>query len=259
MHPIAFNLGSFPIHWYGVMVALGFLAGLWTASRRAPLVGIHGEKVFDLGPWLVVGTLVGARALYVITFWNAEFAAKPFWTVFNIREGGLVFYGGLIGATLCGIVGIRLKKLPLWKTADILAPSIALGHAFGRIGCLLNGCCYGRACDLPWAIRFPVDNPLGSPTYPVHPTEIYESLLNFGLYIALAQLFRRWRKFDGQIFGIYLICYAVIRAFVEMFRGDYPANQIHLGLTPAQWVSVPIFVIGSVLLFVLSRQPRTQK
>ena len=256
MHPIAINFGNFAIHWYGIMVATGFLAGLWTASRRAPLAGIHGEKIFDLGPWLIIGTLVGARTLYVITFWKSEFAGQPLLNVVKIWEGGLVFYGGLIGATVAGVTAIRIKKLPLWKVADVLAPSVALGHAFGRIGCLLNGCCYGRVCTVPWGIHFPA----GHETYPnaVHPTEIYESLLNFGLYVALAQLFRR-RKFDGQVFGVYLISYAIIRAFVEMFRGDYPANQIHFGLTPAQMVSVPIFVIGVVLLIVLSRKPAVQK
>ncbi|HEX4343438.1 MAG TPA: prolipoprotein diacylglyceryl transferase [Verrucomicrobiae bacterium] len=251
MHPIAINFGTFAIHWYGVMVAIGFLAGLWTSSRRATMVGINGEKIFDLGPWLIIGTLIGARTLYVITFWKSEFADQPFVQVFKIWEGGLVFYGGLIGATVAGTIALRIKKLPLWKTADVLAPGIALGHAFGRIGCLLNGCCYGRVCTLPWAIHFPA----GHETYPngVHPTEIYESLLNFSLYVALAQLFRR-RKFDGQVFAVYLISYAIIRAFVEMFRGDYPADQIHLGLTPAQWVSVPIFAIGVILFTALRRQ-----
>ena len=250
MHPIAFNIGGYPVHWYGVMVALGFLAGLWTASRRALLVGIDGEKIYDLGPWLIIGTLVGARALYVITFWNSQFAGKPFLDVFKIWEGGLVFYGGLIGATIFGIIGVRIKKLPLWKVADIIAPSIALGHAFGRIGCLMNGCCYGRACAAPWAIHFPADHETGG--VGVHPTEIYESLLNFSLYFALAWLFRR-RKFDGQVFGVYLVAYAFIRAFVEMFRGDYPASQIHFGLTPAQMVSVPILVVGLILLWKLPR------
>ena len=250
MHPIAFNIGGYSVHWYGVMVALGFLAGLWTASRRALLVGIDGEKIYDLGPWLIIGTLVGARALYVITFWNSQFAGKPFLDVFKIWEGGLVFYGGLIGATISGILGVRIKKLPLWKVADIIAPSIALGHAFGRIGCLMNGCCYGRACAAPWAIHFPADHETGG--VGVHPTEIYESLLNFSLYFGLAWLFRR-RKFDGQVFGIYLVSYAFIRAFVEMFRGDYPVSQIHFGLTPAQMVSVPILVVGLILLWKLPR------
>ena len=131
-------------------------------------------------------------------------------------------YGGLIGATLTGIIYIRWKKLPLWKTADVLAPSIALGNVFGRIGCLLNGCCYGRACSLPWAIRFPSDHSTGG--VPVHPTEIYDALLNFAFYLGLAWLFRR-KKFNGQVFATYLIGYAIFRSIVEFFRGDYPPDQ----------------------------------
>ena len=94
MHKIAFQLGNFTIYWYGVLVALGFLAGLWTASRRALRAGIPGETIVDLGPWLILGTLVGARGLYVISYWREDFAGKPLWQMFNIRNGGLVFYGG---------------------------------------------------------------------------------------------------------------------------------------------------------------------
>ena len=122
------------------------------------------------------------------------------------------------------MIYMRWKKLPLWKIADVLAPSIALGSVFGRIGCLLNGCCYGRACDLPWAISFPGGQSLHQPATPVHPTEIYDALLNLALYFFLAWLFRR-KKFDGQIFATYLICYASSRSFVEYFRGDYPARS----------------------------------
>lgn len=134
------------------------------------------------------------------------------------------------------------------------APSIALGYVFGRIGCLLNGCCYGRVCSLPWAIRFPADNPLHPPTYPVHPTEVYESLLNLGLYMALAWLHRH-KKFDGQVFAVYLVSYAALRSFVELFRGDYPEYQHYLGgwATPAHLVSIGILAAGVVLLWVLPR------
>jgi phosphatidylglycerol---prolipoprotein diacylglyceryl transferase len=165
-----------------------------------------------------------------------------------------VFYGGLIGGALAFTLAVRLKKLPMWKVADIYAPSIALGYVFGRIGCLLNGCCYGRACSLPWAIRFPADNPLHAPTYPVHPTEVYESLLNLGLYVALAWLYRR-KKFDGQVFAVYLISYAALRSFVEMFRGDYLEYQHYLGgwATPAHLVSFVILAAGLTLLWVLPR------
>jgi phosphatidylglycerol:prolipoprotein diacylglycerol transferase len=251
MHPIAF----WHIHWYGVMVALGFMAGLWTASRRALLSGISAEKIVDLGPWLIVGTIVGARTLYVVSYWQESFAGRPFLDVFKVWQGGLVFYGGLIGATAAGMLYLRIQKLPIWKVADIVAPSIALGYVFGRMGCLLNGCCYGRPCDLPWAISFPADNPLHPPTTPVHPTQIYESLLNLVLYGALAWLYRH-KKFDGQVFGAYLISYALLRSFVELFRGDYPEHQHYLGgwATPAHLVSIAILIAGVVLLWL--QRPR---
>jgi phosphatidylglycerol---prolipoprotein diacylglyceryl transferase len=255
VHPIAFHIGSFAVHSYGVMMALAFLAGLWTATLRARREKISGERVADVTLWLMVGAIIGARIVYVTTYWKTEFADQPISEIFMIQHGGLVYYGGLIGATIAGMIYIHWKKMPLWKTADVFAPSIALGSVFGRIGCLLNGCCYGRACSLPWAISFPADNPLHPPTTPVHPTEIYDALLNLVLYVFLAWLFRR-KKFDGQIFATYLILYAVFRSIVEYFRGDYPPDHVHFtfGLTSAQLVSVPIFIIGLALAAVLSRR-----
>lgn len=251
MHPIAFQLGSFAIHWYGVMIALAFLAGLWTATRRAPRENIPGEKIADVTFWLMLGTIVGARTVYVTTYWKTEFVHQPISEIFMIQHGGLVYYGGLIGAIITGSLYVWWQKLPLWKVADVLAPSIALGNVFGRIGCLLNGCCYGRACSLPWAIRFPADHPTGGA--PVHPTEIYDALLNLVLYFGLAWLFRH-KKFDGQVFATYLIGYAVFRFAVEFFRGDYPPDHIHAGLTSGQVVSIPIFVAGLALAALLAQR-----
>jgi phosphatidylglycerol:prolipoprotein diacylglycerol transferase len=189
----------------------------------------------------------------VTTYWKDEFAGQPLSEIFMIQHGGLVYYGGLIGAALAGFICIRWKKLPLWKTVDVLAPSCALGNFFGRIGCLLNGCCYGRACNLPWAIRFPPGHPTGG--LPVHPTEIYDALDNFILYLLLAWLFRR-KKFDGEVFATYLIGYAITRTVMEYFRGDYPPDQIHFGLTPGELISIPIFIAGLVLGIVLSTRAR---
>ncbi len=270
MHPIAFKLGPLTIHWYGVMVALAFLAGIWTASRRAPRSGLSGEKVVDAGVWILLGAVVGARLLYVVSYWdrtfeNPLFPRAPWTEVFMVQRGGLVFYGGLIGASLACILYARLRKLPLWKLADVFAPSIALGYVLGRIGCLFNGCCYGRLCELPWAVRYPNQSDIwrqhheaglttaDGPSAPLHPTQIYDALLNLALYAGLAWLFRR-KKFDGQVFAVYLLGYAVTRSIVELFRGDYGAAQIRAGLTPAHWISIGVFLTGVVFYLVLRQQ-----
>lgn len=242
------QIGGLTLHWYGVLVALGFIAALWTASRRGLLAGLSAEKVADSGPWLIIGAIVGARIVYVVQYWDESFAGHPdkLKEIFAIWKGGLVFYGGLMGSSLACVIFAFKNKIPLWRLSDVLAPSIALGHAFGRIGCLMNGCCYGRECTLPWAIHFPA----GHKTYPlgVHPTQVYESLLNFALYAGLAWFFRR-RKFDGQIFASYLIGYAFVRSTVELFRGDYPKEYYVQGWwTPAHWVSLAILA-GGIMLY----------
>ena len=252
MHPIAFQAGPFTVTWYGIMVALAFLAGLWTASRRGLREGFSAEKILDLGPWLIVGTILGARTLYVISYWNEQFAGEPLVEIFKVWRGGLVYYGGLIGASLACVLYARVKKLPLWKLADVVAPSIALGYVFGRIGCLMNGCCYGRECHLRWAITFPPGSHPAPAGIPLHPTQVYDSLLNLFFYLFLAWLYRR-KKFDGQVFAAYLIGYALLRSFVEFFRGDYPVHYLGGWATPAQVVSIGILAVGLILLAFLPR------
>jgi phosphatidylglycerol---prolipoprotein diacylglyceryl transferase len=252
---IAFQIGSLTIHWYGVLVALGFLAGLWTASRRGLRDGIAPEKILDAGVWIIVGTILGARGLYAISYWDRmvqvpSFPAMPWTEIFMIQKGGLVFYGGLIGASLATILYVWKNSLPLWRLADALAPSIALGYVPGRLGCLMNGCCFGRPTDLPWGVSFPP----GHETYghAVHPSQIYDSLLSLGLYVGLAWLYRH-RKFEGQVFAAYLICYAVSRSFVEVFRGDYADRYLGFA-TPAQLISLVILAAGVTLYGILIRR-----
>lgn len=254
MHPIAFHLGPLTVHWYGILLAAGFLAGLWTAAARAPRYGITPDKVSDAGIWIIVGAILGARILFVTTYWREEFADQPFTEIFMIQRGGLVFYGGLIGAALACIIYCRWQKIALWKIADVFAPSIALGYVFGRLGCLMNGCCFGRACSLPWAVHFPETH--STHGVGIHPTQIYDSLLSLALYLGLAWLYRR-KKFDGQVFATYLLCYAITRSIVESFRGDYTELHRHAGLTPAHLISIGIFATGVVLFAVLkTRTPK---
>ncbi len=252
---IAFHIGPLAVHWFGVMLAAGFLAAFWTAARRAPSAGINSEVVYDLVPWLVIGTIIGARAVYVTEYWQEEFAGRPWTAVFAIRQGGLVFYGGFIGACVGTILFSRRKNAPLWKLADVTAPSIALGQVFGRIGCLMHGCCYGKACDLPWAVHFPKDHITRGAG--VHPTQIYEAALSLALSGILMWQFKR-RRFDGQVFAFYLIGYAVLRTLVEFFRGDYPQSHVATGLTSGQLVSVGILAAGLLLLWKLPRLNKAQ-
>lgn len=255
MHPIAFQLGPLTVHWYGILLAVAFLLGLWSAAHRAPRSGIAPERISDAGLWLIIGAVVGARLLYVATYWRESFAGEPFWEIFMIQRGGLVYYGGLIGAAGACILFCRRHQLALWKVADVLTPSIALGYVFGRLGCLMNGCCFGRACELPWAIRFPATHTTAGA--PLHPTQIYDALLSLGLYAGLAWLYRH-KKFDGQVFAAYLLCYAITRSLVETFRGDYSEVHRHAGLTPAHLVSIGIFVAGAAL-FLFLRQRAAKK
>lgn len=243
---IALEFGNFTVTWYGILVATGFLAGYFTAFYRAPKAGIASDTISEVFTWIIIGGIVGARLLYVVTYWDESFAGKPILSVFKIWEGGLVFFGGLIGGTVATILFCRIKKISAIRVGDALAPSLSLGHAFGRIGCLMAGCCFGKQCTLPWAITFPE----GHSTHPhaVHPVQIYESILNFLLFGLLIWIFKK-RKYDGQVLGIYCIGYSIVRFIVEFFRGDYPEYAAGV-FTQAHMISVFLIVLGVWILFV---------
>lgn len=247
MQKIALDLGFWAIHWYGVLVAVGFMVGLWTAGRRGLRIEIPAESILNLGPWLIGGVILGARTWFVVFYWKLYFAQEPWWEIFMIQHGGLVFYGGLAGATVTVILYARFTGLPLWQIADVLAPSVALGHAFGRMGCLMNGCCYGYPTDLPWGILFPAAHETHG--LRVHPTQLYDAGLALVLYLVLAGKFRH-KRFPGQIFAIYLMAYAMLRSLTECFRGDYTVFYWG-GLTSGQVVSFGVFAAGLVLYVVL--------
>ncbi len=257
MHPVAIHLGDIPIYWYGIFMATGFLLGFWTAARRGLIRQVNPDTVLNLGPWLVIGALLGARIWYVLTFWDDQFSGKPLIDIFKIRDGGLVFHGGLIGALVGGSIYGRRTSASFLRLADIMTPSIALGHFFGRLGCFMTGCCYGRPADVPWAVHFPEDHATHGES--VHPAQIYSSLLNLGLYLALAWIYRKQRK-DGWTLASYLMIYSVTRSIAESFRGDSPAHS-GSGWSPGVIMSVALMVAGLALAITLYFRPgpREQK
>lgn len=258
MHPTAFKIGDLPIAWYGILLATGFMVGMWTAGRRGMKIGLNAEDISNLMMCLFVGGIVGAKLLFVINHLGQE----PLKDLVLSRSG-MVFHGAFFGACAAVWLFTRKVKMPMWATFDALAPSFALGHAFGRIGCFMTSCCYGKVCSVSWAVQFPIGSMphqshvnqelidrTATHSLPVHPTQIYESLLNLSTYILLAWLFRK-RKFDGQVIAAYMLIYAVLRFGMEFLRADGRGALWFGTLTSGQGISILLLIGGGALWWKL--------
>jgi phosphatidylglycerol:prolipoprotein diacylglycerol transferase len=217
MYPVLFGYGKIHIYTYGFFIALGFLTGIFLAKREAVRLGEDPRKITDLCFLILVAAILGARLVYVITE-PAYFLAHPL-DIVKLWNGGLVFYGGFIAAVLTAIYYLKRHGMPLWKTADMLAPGLAAGHALGRIGCFCAGCCYGRICTMPWAVTFTRADSLAPTGVPLHPTQLYSALNNLMIF-ALLWFWRKRKKHDGQLFWIYVFVYGITRSIIELYRGD---------------------------------------
>jgi phosphatidylglycerol:prolipoprotein diacylglycerol transferase len=259
MHPILLRLGSTPVYSYGVLLALAYLAGLQFSVVRARRVGIDGAKVMDLGIYLIIAALVGAKLMLVAVDFN-YFRLQPR-ELWSLARAGGVFYGGLIAALLVGMWLVARYRLPLWTTADLAAPGIALGHVIGRFGCLLAGCCYGRPTDVAWAMTFtdPVAAAnVGTPLdIPLHPTQLYDAGAELLILIVLLLTERRGRPFPGRTFWLYMLLYAASRFVIEFYRGDERGTLF--GLSTSQFVSVVIVPVSLIMLWRLKTQPAVAK
>lgn len=245
MHPLLAEFASIPIHTYGFRIAIGFLVAVFTARRLARGTEVTIDRISDITFWCLVVGFIGARILFIITRWS-YFLENPFEMV-RVWEGGLVFLGGPLAVFPFLYFYTRHFKLSIWKVMDILAPGLAISHAFGRLGCLSVGCCYGKPTGSGYGIRFYSD--LVDPALrgiPLHPTQIYESAALTVLFLSLLYLFPR-RKFDGQVALTYLLAYPVIRSIVEVFRGDQIRGFVVEGvLSTSQFISIWIF-LGALL------------
>jgi len=252
MHPELFKLGPLTIHTYGVLVAAGFLLGLGLAVRQAKKEGIPPDKIVDLGFYILLSALIGSRLFYILI--NASHYLKNPLDIFKIWEGGLVFYGGLLLAVPTVLWYVKKNNLNVWNTADLFAPSLAIGHAIGRLGCFFSGCCYGKPAEgLPWAVTFTDPESLAIIGVPLHPTQLYESLgefINFFILIIL----RRYKSFNGQLFLTYIILYSVLRFIVEFFRGDVGRGFITSQLSFSQGISILMFLIAIAGLVILRQR-----
>lgn len=248
MHPILIQIGPFTIYSYGFFIAAAILLGLAVGIRQAGKKGLDAQLGPDLGFYLILSAIVGARILYVLLK-PEHFLTHPL-QIIMFWKGGLVFIGGAVAAVATGAFYLRRKGQPFWSWADAFAPGIALGQGVGRIGCLMAGCCYGKETQLPWAITF--TNPLSlAPLHiPLHPTQIYHSLAGFFTFILLL-VSKRWLKGSGQLFGLFLTAYGALRFVIEFYRGDFRG---HLGVfSTTQWMALAALAAGVLIIFLRRR------
>lgn len=268
---------SLPIFGYGMMVLIGFVSGLWLSRIRARRIGLDPEIFSDISFWLLLSGVVGGRVAYLGQYWRTFFAKSQTLPEYllasvNLTEGGLVLIGALVGGAVGFFLFCRIRKLPALLMVDVIMPGVFVGVGFGRIGCLLNGCCFGDSCDLPWAIQFPrgsvpfldlvnrgLLNPNAPFTMPLQPTQVYSSIDGFLLGTILWNLFPL-RTRNGQLLGMGCMMYACTRFLIEFIRNDEP-GRFGTSLTISQWYSMGLFVIGATLLVWLFRkgEPATQR
>jgi phosphatidylglycerol---prolipoprotein diacylglyceryl transferase len=237
MRPVLFQIFGFPVHSYGLMLAIAFLVGIVGLGKSVKKLGISFDTIVDLGTWILIGAVVGARLAYVITEYQYYLAAPL--DIFKINSGGLAFHGGLIGGFLAGFWFLRRKRIYPWKLADQAAPFVALGYAVTRVGCLLNGCCYGKPTTLPWAMKCAANDQVLR-----HPTQIYSMIGSLVLF-GILWLMRDHRRFPGFLFLLYIGLYSILRFVVEYFR---EGPVLVPGISLAQAVCIVLAAIAFGLI-----------
>ena len=252
MHPVLFRAGPVTLHTYGLLVSLGVLLGLWLARRQAARAGADPERVWNLGIYMVLAALIGAKLWLFVGDWG-YYAAHPreIFGFSTLLSGG-VWYGGFLAAVVVAVSYARRFRLKFLPLADLYVAPLALGHAIGRLGCFAAGCCYGTPTVLSWGVTFTdpyahelVGTPLG---IPLHPTQLLEAAAEFAIFVSLLLLGRR-QRFTGQLFAVYAVLYGVARGAIEFLRGD-PDRTLFAGgaFSVMQVVSIVLIALGAWLL-----------
>lgn len=249
MHPIAFQIGSLTVRWYGVMAALGFICAMFLLEFNRRFAKVSKDQCSTLLFLAMVTGILGARIFYVVQFFHQY--KNNLWGIIRIDQGGLVFYGGFLLALLSLVVYSKIRKLDFIRVLDIFVPALAAAHGLGRIGCFLNGCCYGRATTLWWGVKAPAGSMLeeAAGSLPVHPVQLLEAGENFILCVFFCWLLRKVKR--GVTTGVYIAIYGVLRFFNETLRGD---NVLYAKLTPAQWIGMLLFFAGCGLVIFYQRK-----
>ena len=256
MHPDVLHWGIVHIRSYGLMMAVAFLVGTWLALREARRLALDEDQVITVILVVLVSSIVGARALYVLE--HVQEFRREWRTVIAVWQGGLTLYGGVVAGTLGGLLAARQMGLPMWAVADALTPSFALGTMFGRVGCFLNGCCYGVPTSLPWGVHFPPDSFAGLEfgNAAVHPSQIYFALAGLALFV-LTWRMRRGVTIPGTLFWTFMALFALVRVGLDMTRAYEPETRAFgAGVVPiheSQVVSLVLAMFSALMIMRLRR------
>jgi len=260
LYPELFHVGFIHIRSYGLMMAVAFVVGTFLALRESRRLSLDEDKVVNVILVTLVASVLGARMLYVLEH-LPEFRRE--WTsVLALWQGGLTLYGGVAAGTFAGLVAAKRMKLPIWITADALTPALALGTMFGRIGCFLNGCCYGRPTNLPWGVTFPPDSFAGLEfgNARVHPSQLYFALAGLVLFVFTWSTRKRFRV-PGTLFWTFMILFALIRIPLDFTRAYEPGALAltvwGVDVTQSQVTSVAIALFGALMILRLRREALT--
>lgn len=252
MKETLFQIGSLKVHSYGLLIGIGIIAAFFLAEKRAAQKGLEADRIFDLGIWCAVGGLLGAKLLYFIVEFDSIMASGD---IFHRLADGFVVYGGIIVGILAGWLYCKRKKLPFLKYFDLVMPSIALAQGFGRIGCFLAGCCYGRETDSIFGVMFPESSPYAPSGVKLIPTQLISSGADF-LHCIVLVLFARKAKKDGQVASLYLIFYSIGRFLIEFLRNDDRGSVSQL--STSQFIAIFTLVAG-VALFVFCTKKKQEE
>ena len=262
MFPRLFQIGNFYLPTYGVLVATGVLLGLWISVRNSEKQGINGEDAWNLGIFMVLAGIIGAKILYVINDWSTY--TQNWREIFSLNtlQAGGVFSGGLIAALVVGGWYMRSHRMPPLRTTDAFSPGLAFGHVLGRFGCFSAGCCFGKPTNHFWGVTF--TNPLanmvsGTPLgVRLEPTQLIEATAEFVNFVFLMWLLRR-KKFDGQVFAAFIMLYGFERFFIEFLRGDPGRGEVFGGLmSGTQLISICLVIGGGVIWWLRSGKASVQ-
>jgi phosphatidylglycerol:prolipoprotein diacylglycerol transferase len=251
VYPQLFHIGHFTLPTYGFLVSFGVVVAILLIQKMAKEQGMDPDKVWNLAIIFVFAGIVGAKLLMFIAEWD-RFVANPSEIFsFSTLQAGGVFSGGVVLAVICGAWYMRRNHMPGLRTADVFAPGLALGHAFGRLGCFSAGCCFGRETSVPWSVVFhnPLANEIGGVPLGIHihPTQLYEMIVELANFAVLYWMLKH-KKFEGQVVGAYMFIYGVARFFLEFLRGDPGRGQLFgTWMTETQGIALAMVIAGTII------------